>query len=120
VVTVQWESENKTSKYQNHLNTAKIEIRYSNGPVLRCPVAENQSSEYRSSFQMLAILTTIYSGPDKYVRYSNGLVIRCPVPAKIGIHIPTVLVSSIFRHKYVWFFNVSRYLASGYWMFTVL
>ena len=102
----------KTSEYRNHLNTKQIEIRYSNGPVFRCPVPESQSSEYRtgfqmveafsaaillqpseyrSGFQMVTILTTTYSSPDQFIRYSNGPVIRCPVPAKID-HSNTRLV----------------------------
>jgi hypothetical protein len=102
----------QTSEKWNHLNTEQIEIQYSNGLVFRCTVPENQSSEYRtgfqmveaflaaillqpseywSCFQMVTILTTTYSSPDKLVRYSNGPVIRCLVQVKID-HSNTGLV----------------------------
>jgi hypothetical protein len=53
----QWGSEYWTSEYRNHFNTEQIEIRYSNGPVLRCPVPENQSYEYWTFFQMVELNT---------------------------------------------------------------
>jgi hypothetical protein len=111
-VKVHWGSEYQTYKYWNHLNTKQIEIWYSNGPVFRCLVPETKSSEYgtgfqmlkaflaaillkpaeyRSSFQIVTILTTIYSSLDQFVQFSNGPVIRCPVPAKIH-HLNTGLV----------------------------
>jgi hypothetical protein len=63
--------------------------RFSNGwSILGCHFALSIWIQVR--FQMVTILTTIYSSPDQFVRYSNG-VVRCPVPTKID-HLNTRLV----------------------------
>jgi hypothetical protein len=57
----QWGSKYRTYEYPNHLNTEQIEIWYSNSLVFRCPVPENQSSEYGTGFQMFeAFLAAIF------------------------------------------------------------